>query len=545
MANYNYVAPINYKSFSDMNKERLAAKAALDAEKAKKTSAVDKRRQDFLTKISGHKTAGWAEGHRIEYDAKVLQAQNEVMMNPNPNYIAISDALMRMQELGDNHAELRTGQTEYESHMGENALEYEGDLPWGMTAIHDVTGYEERKYKFNNLGLINYNPATQLGDFPNADFDPAAAAGSPQSFRTIREMVENAGGVIFNENGKDYVMIGEEKKQVNGNAFDVAPEGFGGLWNPTLTTINNFTAETAYFEFENKSGKAKFKTHATELNRRVQSDEITFSEAQTRLRNDVLSYLDPKSPQADRALIASAITAYEKSTEDGGTGQDWDDVQGNETLLETYGTPWEFFANQIVDTADLYDPETGTDPKLSATERRQRRQFKSKAVTEPSREFVREIQDPQYDWDQALINSETEEEREIIKDFVEFNPTTQKYELKAEFGDGARVIAGPKDVSYKGYYTNQVEVFDDMNKVIVYMAGRVRPGTSDIPEEAGDDIRWMPMFSDTATSPFMVINMFKPDSTEYTEEYEELINSFDAIYTNALQSKIDAVQQDD
>ena len=319
-------------------------------------------------------------------------------------------------------------------------------------------------------------------------------------------------------------MIGEEKKQVNGNTFDVAPEGFGGLWNPTQTAINNFTAEAAYFEFENKSGKAKFKTHATELNRRVQSDEITFSEAQTRLRNDVLSYLNPESPQADRALIASAITAYEKPTEEGGTGQDWDDVQGNETLLETYGAPWEFFANQIVDTADLYDPETGTDPKLSATERRQRRQFKSKAVTEPSREFVREIQDPQYDWDQALINSETEEEREIIKDFVEFNP---------------------KDVSYKVYYTNQVEVFDDMNKVIVYMAGRVRPGTSDIPEEAGDDIRWMPMFSDTATSPFMVINMFKPDSTEYTEEYEELINSFDAIYTNALQSKIDAVQQDD
>ena len=55
MANYNYVAPINYKSFSDMNKERLAAKAALDAnaaaDQAKKTSAVDKRRQEFLTKI--------------------------------------------------------------------------------------------------------------------------------------------------------------------------------------------------------------------------------------------------------------------------------------------------------------------------------------------------------------------------------------------------------------------------------------------------------------------------------------------------------------
>ena len=47
MADYNYVAPLNYKSFSDMNKERLAAKAALDAEQAKQRSAVDKRKKTF------------------------------------------------------------------------------------------------------------------------------------------------------------------------------------------------------------------------------------------------------------------------------------------------------------------------------------------------------------------------------------------------------------------------------------------------------------------------------------------------------------------
>ena len=132
MANYNYVAPLNYKSFSDMNKERLAAKAALDAQRAKQRSAVDKRRQDFLSKISGYNTTGWARAHVVEYDEMVLNAKSEAFSNPTPDYIGMADAIMRMQDLGDNHAELRSGQTEYESYMGPNALQYDGDLPWGM-----------------------------------------------------------------------------------------------------------------------------------------------------------------------------------------------------------------------------------------------------------------------------------------------------------------------------------------------------------------------------------------------------------------------------
>ena len=47
MANYNYVAPIEYKSYSEMNRERLAAKAERDALKVQRLSAGDKQRQKY------------------------------------------------------------------------------------------------------------------------------------------------------------------------------------------------------------------------------------------------------------------------------------------------------------------------------------------------------------------------------------------------------------------------------------------------------------------------------------------------------------------
>ena len=559
MANYNYVAPLNYKSFGDMNKERLAAKAVQDAALAKQRSAVDKRRQDFLTSISGHKTANWAEIHRTEYDLKIKEAKYEAMTNPNPNYIDIADAIMRMQELGDNHSELRSGQDDYESYMGPNALEYDGDLSWGMTAVHNSEGYEERKKRFNYLGLFNYNEATQLGDFPNPDYDPATPEGQPGSFRTVREMAEAAGAPIFNESGKDYVMIGEEKKQVNGSGFDVAPEGFGGLWNPTQTAINNFTAETAFFEFENKSGKQKFKIHATELKRRVKSGDITFEEAKARLRNDALSYLNPESPQADRALIASAITAYEKPTEDGGTGQDWDDVQGNETLLETYGAPWEFFANQIVDTADLYDPDDkDSGDSLTAIEK-QIKAISSRNVIRPDMEFLREMGNEQYNWEEAMrytdadlsdifdeITAVDAEGRPKIDSVTGKTLTTRKLKPGA-FDNGARIEMGQNFIKFDNAYIDNIEVFPLENIVAIYSTSARKAGKAgpygDI-GEPGDAWRYSTTYKgDPGVAGWILIDYIGEDG-ELSDQYTTLRKNFEAkagknldkLISNALQN---------
>jgi hypothetical protein len=540
MANYNYVAPLNYKSFSDMNKERLAAKAALDAQRAKQRSAVDKRRQDFLSKISGYNTTGWAKAHVVEYDEMVLKAKSEAFSNPTPDYIGMADAIMRMQDLGDNHAELRSGQTEYESYMGPNALQYDGDLPWGMTAIHNAEGYEERLKKFNNVGLINYNETTKMGDFPNPDYDPSAPAGQPNSYQTIREMAEANKIPIFNKNGKDYVMIGEETKQVSGNAYDVAPEGFGGLWNPTLTAINNFTAEAAFFDFENRSGKKKFKAHATELNKRVVSDEITFEEAQTRLREDILSYLNPESPQADRALIASAITAYELPEEQGGTGQDWEDVQGNQSLEGTYGTPWDRFADQIVDVADLYDPDDASSGGSLTQDERNRAATGSREIKRPDMEFIREMGNEQYNWEEALRYTEADlsdifEEVPVLEngrpktnDVTGGILTTKKLKPGA-FDIGARIEMPQTYIKFDGAFIDNIEVFPVENLIMIYSTSARKAGDAgpygDI-GEPGDQWRYSTTYGGKPGVAGWIFINYEDEDGQPSDQYRTLRRNF-------------------
>ena len=542
MANYNYVAPVKITSFSDMAKEQQLLANERRKQGLAQQNNINKQRQKYIDRIEGIKTDNWADLHRKEFLYWKTTAINQIATDPNVNYTAIVDALLEFQSKGDNHAKVYDGDGQYMQYVDEPAL-YDTELPYGQDAVFSYDELDLKRTRYNNVNLYHYDENTRIGDFGNPDYD----SSDPSSVKTLRELAISQNKKIETEvsgpnAGKAYY-IGDNGQPVyvSGSAFDSPDLGNLGVYNPTLQAQEDILPSSAHGTFETRNGGKHFVTLSKNLNRQVDSGEKTYEQAREAYINDALQYIDPEGMSPIKGLTYSAIEAWERAS-----ATEFQSVATiTQAILDEFGTPWEFYANAMANVADLYDPETGTDPKLTSTERRQRRQFKSKAVTEPAREFVREIQDPQYDWDQALINAETEEEREIIKDFVELNPTTQKYELKAEFGDGARVIAGAKDVSYKGYYTNQVEVFDDMNKVIIYMAGRVRPGETDLPEDAGDDIRWMPMFSDTATSPFMVINMFKPDSTEYTEEYEELINSFDAIYKNALQSKIDAVQQDD
>ena len=181
MANYNYVAPTQYKTYSDMNKERLALKAAQDASKLKQQVAGGKQRQKYLDQLSGLSTEGWADAHRDEFLIKVQEAKNYVNSTPinEVDIGAVSDALIRMQDLGNSHAELRKGQDEYGSYIGPDAPKYDADLDWGISATHDKVGYDQRLSTFNNVGLINYNNG--IGDFPNPDYNPSAAEGDPKS----------------------------------------------------------------------------------------------------------------------------------------------------------------------------------------------------------------------------------------------------------------------------------------------------------------------------------------------------------------------------
>jgi len=546
MANYNYVAPIQYKSYSDMNKERLAAKAAKEAAGLKQKSAIDTRKQKFYDRMTGYKTAGWSDYHRDEYNMQVQRALSEVALSPNPDYAGISNAIIRMQEIGDNHAKLRDGQTEYNSYMGENAPNYDADLDWGMSATHDKKGYDERLRTFNTLGLLNYSNGK--GDFPNPNYDPSAAEGTAGSFKSMRDLLNSEGVEIQVSNGREvYADENGQLKPISGSAFDVATEQFSGLWNPTLSAINNITAEDAFFGYSNMpGGKAKFENHAITLNKQVGDKEITYEAAKENLKADILNYVDPDGVSPDRALISSAITAYNE-----GTGQTWGDAGTNQALINTYGTPWDYFADKMVAVANLDDPDEPSGGSMSESMRQKWAAFYSKPLDTPNTKFTRTpVGTEGYNWGKALEYYEGDVDvSKIVGKIDEVdedgNITGTKTGLKEDLGEGVRIGMGQADLKYDNVPVQSIEIFDEKNIVIVYASEYIIGDVGlDVGEE-GSPWRYNPLFGGrVGVAPFRIINLTNPDGSEH-DDMETLRNQFRRTYggPDPLQRKIIEAEQ--
>ncbi len=546
MANYNYVAPIQYKSYSDMNKERLAAKAAKEAAGLKQKSAIDTRKQKFYDKMTGYKTAGWSDYHRDEYNMQVQRALSEVALSPNPDYAGISNAIIRMQEIGDNHAKLRDGQTEYNSYMGENAPNYDADLDWGMSATHDKKGYDERLRTFNTLGLLNYSNGK--GDFPNPNYDPSAAEGTAGSFKSMRDLLNSEGVEIQVSNGREvYADENGQLKPISGSAFDVATEQFSGLWNPTLSAINNITAEDAFFGYSNMpGGKAKFENHAITLNKQVGDKEVTYEAAKENLKADILNYVDPDGVSPDRALVSSAITAYNENT-----GQTWNDAETNEALINTYCTPWYYFADKMVAVANLDDPDEPSGGSMSESMRQKWAAFYSKPLDTPNTKFTRTpVGTEGYNWGKALEYYEGDVDvSKIVGKIDEVDEdgkiTGTKTGLKEDLGEGVRIGMGQADLKYDNVPVQSIEIFDEKNIVIVYASEYIIGDVGlDVGEE-GSPWRYNPLFGGrVGVAPFRIINLTNPDGSEH-DDMETLRNQFRRTYggPDPLQRKIIEAEQ--
>ena len=554
MANYNYVAPIQYKSYSDMNKERLAAKAAKEAAGLKQQSAIDKRRQASLSAISNVDMTGWATVHSDDFLAWAEKAKYDLKYTDNPDIDLIATKLIDMKGVADEHAKLRDKEEEYMLYIGENASNYDADLDWGISATHDIDGYKKRTKTFNNVGLLNYSNG--VGDFPNVDYDPSATSGI-ESMETMAEVAdflnitptEGPNGTTFFINPQN-----EEKMLVRGGSFEVAIEQFSGLWNPDLSPLTPHRPEVAFSSYSNAEESNIFVEHAKLLNNKVEAREegYSYEEAQAALKANILSYLNPDSALADRALMADAIHDYQLPVDQGGTGQTWATVSQSESLIELHGNPWERFADKMVDTADLYDPDKPSGGRNQTEQDRRLLAFGSEPVTAPDRQFLRELGAEDFDWDEALRLSEMSID-DVLKDLVivvdevdEFDNLTgkTKRELK-DLGEGVRVEMGQQDVRFDAVPIDNVEVFPDENLAIVY-ATAFKTGEVGIDiGEPGDAWRFNKLFGGAlGTAPFTFIKVLKDDGT-YTEDYKRLMNQFDRTYgyENALQSKIMSAEE--
>ena len=563
MANYNYVAPIEYKSYSEMNKERLAAKAERDALKVQRLSAGDKQRQKYLDQLSGLKTEGWSTAHRDEFLVQVEDARRYIQNTPinQLDFGPVSDAIIRMQGLGDSHAKLRTGQTEYETHFGVNAVDSEDDT-WDTTTTHDSEGWEKRLNTFNNVGLINYSNGR--GDFPNPNYDPNAEPGTEGSFRSVREMLESQGIAIeTGPDGKDYANVNGQQVPVNGGAFDVADGGFGNLWNGDKKTRETHAPVDTYLNFKaDGDGSSLFKTLGTNYLRMVTNGEEDQDTAHDKLKANVMVYLTGQDPSA--SLRASAIRMWEDKYK-----MEWEAMNEHIARAEAAGgdippipeTPWEMYAEAVAQEAGL-KAKPGTNRNRSQTDQdRALLAFTSRAVDRPDTQFKRELGAEDFDWDEALRLSERGVEiLDLVEEVPVYNPdgsrkTTQEtdsdgnvttkgvYKNKLKEGldwDGTRLNLGADDVEFDDVGLDNVEVFPGLNIAIVYATGYIGGNVGLDIGEAGDAWRFNKMFGGSkGVAPYTIINLTNEDGSIH-DDYDRLQTAFTRAYgtTNALQDKL-------
>jgi len=528
MANYNYVAPIEYKSYSDMNKERLAAKAERDALKVQRLSAGDKQRQKYLDQLTGLKTDGWSTAHRDEFQVKVDEARRYIQNTPinQLDFGPVSDALIRMQGLGDSHAKLRTNQAEYETHFGVNAVPSEDDT-WDTTTAYDSEGWEKRLNTFNNVGLINYSNG--MGDFSNPNYDPRAEPGTEGSFRSIREMLQSQGATIdTGPDGKDYANVNGQRVPVNGGAFDVAEGGFGNLWNGDRVTRETHAPVDTYLNFKaDGEGSSLFKTLGTNYLRMVTNGEEDQETAHDKLKANVMVYLTGQDPSA--SLRASAIRMWENKYQ-----MEWESMNEHIARAEAAGgdipdipeTPWEMYSEAVAQEAGLKAKPGTVRGGGSQTElMRKRMAFGSKPVIEPDRQFVREFGAEDFNWDEALRLSE-ESEDDVLKDLFETvdvldennAPTGEKKRLVKDMGEGVRVSMGQQDVKFDAVPIDNVEVFPDKNFAIIYATGYTAGKMGVDAGKPGDVWRYNELFGGKeGVAPFTIIKVLKDDGS-FTED---------------------------
>ena len=356
MANYNYVAPIQYKSYSDMNKERLAAKAAQDAAKAKSLSAGDKQRQGYLDQLSGLSTKGWASAYRDELGVIVKNATAQLSGpdGANVSWSPIADAIMRVTDIAELHRDnASAGRDQYEAYMDPESGDPEGNT-WDNEVIYDLAGFEQRRDIYNSVGLIGYSAETGMGMFPNNDWKP----GDPEDHKTMKGFLlseEGAqdGGI---QNGVETVIINGEVVEVSGKPSDVQSGGFGGLWNGDIKPRDTITPDNAFVNFEaTGGGKSLFTTLANTYKGQVTGGELTADQAYNNLVGDVLTYLTGQNPNL--SLQKSAIKMWEEEFQMSWTTMDAHNTRTQDpdatAAVSATPTPWDMYAEAVADYANL------------------------------------------------------------------------------------------------------------------------------------------------------------------------------------------------
>jgi len=547
MANYNYVAPTQFKSYSEWYRERRTENEARKLASLQQQTGLNKQRQKYVDKLDNVDTTNWAEADRAEYRFWRNEAKVQILTDPNPPYSDISESLIEMQTKGDQHAKIyEKGHSEYMTHLGPDALPYSGKVDYGMEADYSADDLKAKDDRFNYLGLEGYNSDTRIGFFSNPEYNPTAEEGTPGSYKTLADLAlsqtNEAGEPLFQietgPDGKAFYMKDGKKVYVSGTSFDSPDRGNAGIYNPPIVALNSVSPEIAYDEYTTNLGGKHFAKIAKGIRDKVRNGEMGREEGEAVLKEDFLQYVDPEGFTPSSSLSASAIELWEQDTQTDYNGDG--NITEATAITVDAGTPWEHYVNQMIKHANIFETGSGDDGAMTATEA-QIAAIRSRGTLRPDTQFSREMQAPEFNWDIALRDT-TADLSEIFEEEVVYENGRPKKDI---FGDivttkklkenklkkGARINMGGNFIKFDGVFIDNIEVFPEENIIIVYSTSGIEYGDPGAFGQTGKpSAPWT--YQDryggkSGVAPFIIID-YEGEEEEDSDSFERLKATFEA-----------------
>ena len=97
MANYNYVAPVQFTSYADMAKKETALAFERQALRAEQQRRTNTRQSKFIDRIENVNTNGWSDILRHEFLYWKKTTANQIASGQPVDYVGMSDMLMEFQ----------------------------------------------------------------------------------------------------------------------------------------------------------------------------------------------------------------------------------------------------------------------------------------------------------------------------------------------------------------------------------------------------------------------------------------------------------------
>jgi len=531
MANFNYVAPLTGQSYSEWNKERLAAKQQAEAAKLKNQLAQQQSQKDMYSKrlkeLRGFKPDNWSALDVEAFNSEVDYIRDNLAYFDETQWDGVINGLNQLLMYGDQQSELHEYDIKYQEGLqgNWNANDFPDSIPFFTT-----TEKNKADNSFNNVGILDpvasVDPGSGKTVWTGYYLDPLANDGQT----TLKDS-------IVKQFGEDQVTFGPPKDDPNNTLLEYAyfEDGSSKLvrgdnwrspWRGSLMTysvtrnpLEPINVATFAGKWSPTGGSSLITGTYNRLMNAVNDQGKSPNEARQDLMNIALRYADPTRTGADKQITAASVALWEEVYEDSWSDDlmEVDSKTGTTPLDDAQQkTPWMLFAEE---TANLFDFEKDvpkpTQGSQNAVTDYQNLLNSAISVNGAMDEWFTAVSDPKYNW--SGVDNFSDEQQVILN----------KQGFGSNLGQGVHITTAEKELTFNGKKVSKFTIYPDDNYATIWLVnpkegdlGRVSQGAPNAYRASG--------FGEPAEQPWIEIKL--NDSGQLTNDYRQLIQQFDTEY---------------